>query len=76
MIEPRTRDAYKRNRAFTSAAERFTGPCEASLREPEKDNPGPGKIMNLLTKIYYISTCDFVVEIFFTKVTFQNVLLI
>ena len=49
MIDPRTREAYKRNRAFTSAAERFTGPCEASLRRPEKDNPGPGWLLEKMS---------------------------
>ena len=39
---PRTKEAYKRNRAFISAADRFAAPCEETYKHPDRDNPGPG----------------------------------
>lgn len=39
---PRTKDAVKRNRAFVSASNRFAVPRDRVIKEPERDNPGPG----------------------------------
>jgi len=39
---PRTKEAFRRNRAFLAGSNRFAPPRDMVTDEPEKDTPGPG----------------------------------